>query len=263
MKRNKIKCKKCELEISKSNYSRHLNSCNGLKKEKLTKCPYCNKELHNTKPNENHNHIKWCNKNPNRINYINDLSIARESIINKGWNRGLTKETDKRVKKSGETLSKNIKNGITVSSFKNKHHREESKRNISLKLKQSHKNGSHPGWKHINTDEHRRSYPEKWFIENIINQHGLNKIFEIKEKMPFGKYFLDFAFLNIKLDVEIDGQQHNRSLESIDHDKKRDEYLKEHGWLVFRIKWINMKEDITRFLYFIESLKENDEKDNN
>lgn len=194
MKRIKIKCKKCGSEISKSNYLRHLNSCNGIKKEKLIKCPHCNKELHNTKPNENRNHIRWCDKNPKRNEYVNSMIIARAAIINKGWNKGLTKETDKRIKKSGETLSKNIKNGITIPSFKDKHHSEESKHNISLKLKQSHKEGIHPGWKHINADENRRSYPEKWFIENIIKQHSLDKKYTIKEKCPLENIFLILHF---------------------------------------------------------------------
>lgn len=72
--------------------------------------------------------------------------------------------------------------------------------------------------------------------------------------MSFGKYFLDFAFLELKLDVEIDGQQHNRTIEAIEHDKIRDEFLKQNGWIVFRIEWMKMKQDITKFLEFINTV---------
>ena len=39
------------------------------------------------------------------------------------WNKGLTKETDKRVAKNGESLTRNIKLGKTIPSFLGKHHK--------------------------------------------------------------------------------------------------------------------------------------------
>jgi very-short-patch-repair endonuclease len=255
MKRNKIKCEKCDREISKSNYPRHLKICDGISKcgfKKLEKCPHCKKDLKNIK--DTANHVRWCIKNSKRKEYLENLKNIREKgVINGkcgGWNKGLTKETDERVKKFSETISKNTKGDKSY--WFNKHQSKKSKDLISDALKLSHKNGKHPGWKHINTDENRRSYPEKWFIENIIKQNNLDKKYTIKEKMPFGKYFLDFAFLELKLDVEIDGQQHNRTIEATEHDRIRDEFLKQKDWIVFRIEWISMKQDITKFLEFIK-----------
>ena len=79
-----------------------------------------------------------------------------------------------------------------------------------------------------------------------------------------GKYFLDFKIDvgNFKLDLEIDGRQHTYRVE---HDKERDAFLRENGFLVYRIPWntVNtengrqlMKEKIDKFLEFYNSLKE-------
>jgi len=56
MKRLRVVCQKYGREISKSNYSKHLNACDGIKREpfkKLNKRPYCKKDL-NGKNNGNH-----------------------------------------------------------------------------------------------------------------------------------------------------------------------------------------------------------------
>lgn len=41
--------------------------------------------------------------------------------------------------------------------------------------------------------------------------------------------------VNLKIDFELDGIQHKRSGESIQHDIDRDNYLRKHGWIVYRI----------------------------
>ena len=48
-------------------------------------------------------------------------------------------------------------------------------------------------------------------------------------------YFLDFAFIDIKTDVEIDGQQHFRTKKCINHDIERDNFLLNNNWKVYRI----------------------------
>jgi very-short-patch-repair endonuclease len=51
--------------------------------------------------------------------------------------------------------------------------------------------------------------------------------------MPFGKYFLDFAFVEIKLDLEIDGQQH-LSPKILEHDQIRDLFSNSQGCIEFK-----------------------------
>lgn len=132
----------------------------------------------------------------------------------------------------------------------------ENKIRISDSLKKSHKDGNHPGWSFINNDINRRSYPEKWFIKNVLNKYDLYSKYKIVEKLSFGKYFLDFAIIDLKIDIEIDGQQHFRNNENINHDILRDNFLLKNGWKVYRLAWVEIKnnpnEKIENFLKWLE-----------
>jgi hypothetical protein len=57
-------------------------------------------------------------------------------------------------------------------------------------------------------------------------------------------YYLDFAWPDIKLDVELDGPYHWRESQR-QKDAKRDEWLLAHGWTVFRISEASMTQDPT------------------
>lgn len=67
---------------------------------------------------------------------------------------------------------------------------------------------------------------------------------------------MDFAFVDKKIDVEIDGEQHYRP-ESIEHDNKRDTYLNNNGWIIYRISWLELRnnfyKEFTEFENFINS----------
>jgi len=100
----KVKCPICGQEISKSNYSkherRHKNHPESFKQghDGLI-CQYCGKECKNQ--NSLVQHEIRCKENPNRKDFI------KPKFNNKGrvaWNKGLTKETDERVKKNGESV---------------------------------------------------------------------------------------------------------------------------------------------------------------
>lgn len=107
------------------------------------------------------------------------------------------------------------------------------KKRISESLKKAHKEGRHLGWKHINTNPNYMSNPEIIF-NKALNKDDFFKDYHIEYGFSVGKYFLDFAFLNILLDVEIDGQQHLRD-ENIIHDNLRDEFLNSECWHTYRI----------------------------
>ena len=73
-------------------------------------CKYCGKECKNL--NSLHNHERLCKLNPNR-----QESPWVKYNLTKGnvWNKGLTKETDDRVKRQGQTFSQRVKEGIITS----------------------------------------------------------------------------------------------------------------------------------------------------
>lgn len=135
MKRTKKKCDKCKKLISLSNYNRHINSCGNKSVIHIEdkwcvsvdkyKCPHCNKVYSKrgiaTHIWRNHGDGK---KHHEKINYENRVV----------WNKGLTKYTDDRVKKIGETYSEGCKNGTIIPSFSGKKHTSVTKLKISKKL---------------------------------------------------------------------------------------------------------------------------------
>ena len=107
---------------------------------------------------------------------------------------------------------------------------------ISEGLKKAHREGRHPGWKHINENSNI-SYPER-FLKKLMNNLYQNHL--ILEHFSFGKYFLDFAFIDIKLDLELDGQQHFRTEQARKKDKEREKFLELNGWKIYRIAWLEL-----------------------
>lgn len=83
------------------------------------------------------------------------------------------------------------------------------------------------------------SYPEKFFMEVIENE--FNNQDYIRE-FPFGKFSLDFAWLNLKRCIEIDGEYHQLD-EQKRRDKEKNVLLKENGWKILRISWKDMMKD--------------------
>lgn len=77
------------------------------------------------------------------------------------------------------------------------------------------------------------SYPEKKFRE-YLELIGCVKNKDFVQEHQVGRYSLDFALLNLKIDLEIDGKQHYTS-GGVQHDIKRDAYLESLGWKIIRI----------------------------
>lgn len=111
----KVICEICGQEISKSNYikhiERHRNNPNSFEESKYKlkhdglNCQFCGKTCKNR--NSLCNHERLCKENPDRqvLNNINHNII--EGFNNKGrtaWNKGLTKDTDERVKYISEHM---------------------------------------------------------------------------------------------------------------------------------------------------------------
>lgn len=115
----------------------------------------------------------------------------------------------------------------------------EYRKKISNAQKRLVESGKHKGWKSRNI----LSYPEKYFIYRL-DQENLNyKVNFPLSKQKLGEkssscYFLDFYFEENKVNLEIDGRQHEFPDRKLS-DKHRDELLTDYGITVFRIKWIN------------------------
>jgi very-short-patch-repair endonuclease len=116
----------------------------------------------------------------------------------------------------------------------------EQRKKLSESLKLAHKEKRHPGWISVNSKK-ESSYPEIYFLNMLKNDPFFSK-YTIIEKHPFSKYVLDFVIIDLKLDIELDGQFHFNDEKTIAKDKIRDEFMITNGWKVFRIAWTKLKD---------------------
>ena len=146
----KIICELCGQEISKSNYSKHLRrhknhpeTFNIYKVDhEGTTCKFCDKKL----PTRIGliAHESCCKLNPNRKLTAYEIhGTLCKGEQHKSWNRGLTKETDERVRKNAETLKLRYASGELKGSFTGRHHTEETKMKLR-KIAIDNKLGGHP-----------------------------------------------------------------------------------------------------------------------
>lgn len=126
------------------------------------------------------------------------------------------------------------------------------KQKISDTMKLKVANGTHSGWKSRNGK--LPSYAEKFFMNVLDNNH-----LSYERDCPAGRWFIDFALKEKMVALEIDGKQHEYA-DRKESDKKKDKFLVDNGWRVYRIKWksINnekgkqyISEEIKKFLNFI------------
>ena len=190
-------------------------------------CKFCGKLCKN--PNSLRNHERLCKLNPNRDersyqNLIKGHEITHH-IGHSAWNKGLNKESDERVKRQGETYSSRYKTGSPEAKALGHVMTEEIKKKISETQKKNYIGRS----RYATAREHRCSYAESYFTECFT---------DAVKQLHVDRYFLDFAWPDIKIYIEIDGEQHYVDHRIVEHDKVRTPRLHELGWrLLTRIRW--------------------------
>lgn len=193
---------------------------NGFKQRKHHwKCNYCDEEFETVKQLNQHKHLMHKIQNP--------------------WNKGLTKETDERIVKSAITLKENIKNGKLIR--RKVIVTNETKHKISEGMKKAHQERRAGEW----LGRNKKSYAEQFF-EKVIQNEFLDKNYVFN--YHFDRYWLDFAWIEKKKYIEIDGQQHERFEYQRKNDELKDALLKENGWKVLRIKWKDLFHDPKIFI---------------
>lgn len=220
-----------------------------------TLCPICGKYITNNNIEKHLEKEMLIKKENNRIIHKENRRLKRESrrktsrrlkkkhIIqgfnNKGrtaWNKGLTKD-DPRIQKRLETFRKNKELGLhkDTSGLNNINSRPEVRLIKSLKKKKFLKENPDK-IPYLLNHSSKISYPEKYFKE-LFDSLKINLEFQYS----LYPYFLDFAKIESKIDIEIDGGQHTYDKRIVEHDKKRNDYLEKLGWKIIRIKWSEYK----------------------
>lgn len=191
----------------------------------MHKCEFCVREF--TTACGKGQHQRGCDNNPNKIKRV---------VSKPAWNKGLTKEDHPSLQQAGDTYKTNLKSGKFKHPFSGRALSVEHKEKLSEKMKDAHAEGRawNIGKSRWNNEP---SYPEKFFMKVIENEfNDKNYINEY----PVGIYSIDFAWVDKKLAIEIDGDQHQRFEEYKLRDERKDSFLESQGWKVLRIVWKDM-----------------------
>lgn len=198
------------------------------------KCTRCNLIFETRKQLQEHNHL---------------LHPIEKNL---SWNKGLSKETDVRVAKYCQTVKERLVSGQIIPSMKGKHLSAEQKAKISISMKKFCK--EHPDRvPFVLNHSSKESYPEKYFKEVFQNE----KFPSFVQEMFVNGYYLDFAFQELRLYIEIDGEQHFSEKHKL-HDINRTKILKQNGWkCICRIRWLSYqkltKEQKRKFILGLKS----------
>lgn len=237
---NKSKCPANRKRISSKLSEWHKNPIPKIKKYKNEGdhiCSYCGNYADYKLKNGN-----WCcqpsqNSCP-AIKEKNSIGIKRsyQNIPRHGYGKGETKETNSSIAKRAQTLKEGYASGRIIPAMKGKpgtwigrKHSEETKKKMSL----THKKQWQGKCIWSTQIEKRKSYAEQYF-ESIF--------LDAKRNYHVDRYFLDFAWPEKKIYIEVDGEQHYKDPKIIEHDKIRTEILESLNWkCIKRIRWSAFK----------------------
>ena len=228
--------------------------CNQEAKFKITKKKIdCCSESNNKCP-ENRRKISEALKkdhanNPKKIKY---------GVGSKEWREKNSEKIQKAIEKRKKTLKERFEAGL-IKRNKGYKRSEETKEKIRKTIiTQREKKIRNTAWE----IRYRRdfSYLERWFYDNVISKNTLEKKYDIVNEYCEYPYFIDFAFINEKIAVELDGTQHYKNIDN-GKDRQRDIFLNKKGWIIYRIPHFELKtKDVEKeFMEFLNS-KEKKEK---
>lgn len=83
----------------------------------------------------------------------------------------------------------------------------------------------------LNHSSKGSSYPETYFDEIFEGKFNYDKYFRI------GLYHIDFAIINKKIAIEVDGEQHYSDSKIVESDIRKNNYLIDNNWDIIRIRW--------------------------
>jgi very-short-patch-repair endonuclease len=222
----------------------------------MFECKICNRKLSNL--GNLNQHIKKCEK----------LSQIKDEVIRLYVDDSFSvMDLRKKFKIQSDDIKIILGDKVRSSSDANKlghkkypekfKHTEESKKIMREKRLEFMKNNPEKtAWRLSNI-----SYPEKLFIE-YVELNCLDKKYSITREYSVFPYFIDFAFVNQMVAIEIDGSQHLLP-ERKESDNKKDTLLNNLGWFVVRVSENEIKTNINGVFNKIISILDEKPKVNN
>jgi very-short-patch-repair endonuclease len=203
----------------------------------MFECKICNRYIDNL--GNLNQHIKKCEKLHIIKDEIIDLYVNKNNSVRDLRKKFKLQSDDIKIILGDKTRSLSEANKLSRKKYPEKFkHTEESKKIMREKRLEFMKNNPHKtAWRLSNI-----SYPEKLCIDHI-EKNGLDKKYAIVREYSVFPYFIDFAFVNQMVAIEIDGSQHLLP-ERKERDDKKDKLLNELGWLVIRVSEKEIKTNI-------------------
>lgn len=113
-------------------------------------------------------------------------------------------------------------------------------------------------WRWTDPVGYYRARTESW-IERRLYNALVKRGYRVITQYPCGPYRIDLALPDYGIAIECDGEAYHSTPEQKRHDRRKDNYLRKHGWSVMRFKGsqINgqMPKVIARIERKIESVK--------
>lgn len=128
---------------------------------------------------------------------------------------------------------------------------DEYKKKVSEGMKKAYREGRAGSWPSRKGLCH--SYPELWLIKLLYNDFSLKENIDYETEYSFFGQFLDFAWVDKKICIEIDGEQHNRFEDRIKNDQKKDKKLKEENWKLLRLNWTDVYNETQKYIDIIKN----------
>jgi very-short-patch-repair endonuclease len=222
----------------------------------MFECKICNRKLDNVGNFKQHS--KKCEKLSVIKNELIRLYVDESYSVNDLRKKFKIQSNDIKDILGDKVRSLSEANKLAHKKYpENFKHTEESKKIMREKRLEFMKNNPEKtAWRLSNV-----SYPEKLCID-YIEKNGFDKKYSIVREYSVFPYFIDFAFVNEMVAVEIDGSQHLLP-ERKESDNKKDELLNELGWLVVRVSEKEIKTNINETFNQILSILKDKPKINN
>lgn len=180
--------------------------------------------------------------------YVKEKHYARCRIGDRsGWAKGLTKETDPRVKACADAIRGR------PGTFTGHTHSKETRQMMSIRARYNAKHHLN-GWK---SGDNRVPNKYEQFTIEFLDSHHISYEREVPvnrssvDMSQKGYYQLDFI-INNTIDLEIDGSSHN-----VEHDRCRDDVIQQK-YVVYRIQHHDSIETLEKKLFeFLEFIQRN------
>ncbi|QQV88996.1 hypothetical protein [Providencia phage PSTRCR_121] len=208
-------------------------------------CKHCNEFFDTTNKPKGWmgNHSRWCIKNPKRPEYVKKSKISVDAMNSAKIETGHLNQYTKGAKSGIKVeMTSETKRKISETS-KGRLHSKETKAKISMKRKEWLTNNpdKHP-WK---TNSKFKSVPCELLKHKFIKA-GL-KFEEEFQPIHTRLYSADIAFLDKKIIVEVNGNQHYTDPSKkilAPYYRERHDDIKSSGWTIYEVHYSEVYNDV-------------------